>query len=116
MVSRRSFMAGVPAAYLGSRHALGAPLAGAVGFLAGDPAPLPSSTRIGNFYYLAPNGIAFIKDDAAAFVINPGGAHTAGTVAPDDSFHRVIFMPKTAKPNGRRVEFQWSRRGDVIVG
>ncbi len=116
MVSRRTFMAGVPAAYLGSRRVLGAPLAGAVDFLADSFVPSQNSTRIGNFYYLAPNGIAFIKEDAAAFVINPGGAHTAGTVAPDDSFHKVIFTPKTAKPNGRRVEFQWSRRGDAIVG
>ena len=74
------------------------------------------ATRIGNFYYQAPNGIAFIKDDAAAFVMNPGGSHNAGTVAPDDSFHRVVFLPAKATPNVHRVEFQWSRMGDAIVG
>jgi hypothetical protein len=76
----------------------------------------PSSTHIGNFYYQAPNGIAFIKDDAAAFVIDPGGPYNAGTVAPDDSFHRIIFVPPMQKPGRIRVDFQWSRQGDVIVG
>ena len=112
MVSRRRFLAGMPAAYLGVREAVGLP---AAGFLAA-PAAAAGATRIGNFYYLAPNGIAFIKDDAAGFVMNPGGVHTAGTVAPDDSFHKVIFTPKVAKPSGRRVEFRWSRRGDAMVG
>ena len=73
------------------------------------------STRIGNFYYLAPSGIAFIKNDAAAFVINPGGPHDAGTGAPDDSFHKVIFSPSVVKP-GQEVEFQWSRQGNAIIG
>ena len=76
----------------------------------------PSATvQIGNFYYQAPNGIAFIKDNAAAFVINPGGSFNAGTVAPDDSFHRTMFTPSKATP-GQRVEFQWSRQGDIVVG
>lgn len=30
-----------------------------------------TDVRIGNFYYSAPNGIAFIKSDEAAFVIDP---------------------------------------------
>jgi hypothetical protein len=75
-----------------------------------------SPTHIGNFYYQAPNGIAFIKDDAAAFVINPGGSYNAGTIAPDDSFHRIIFTPSTRKPGDLRVEFEWSRQGDHVVG
>lgn len=75
-----------------------------------------AATRIGNFYFKAPNGIAFIKDDAAAFVINPGGSFNAGTVAPDDSYHRVVFSPRKASQNIQRVEFQWSRTGDAIVG
>lgn len=74
------------------------------------------SIHIGNFYYQAPNGIAFIQDDAAAFVINPGGSYNAGTVAPDDSFHRIIFNPPMQKPGRLRVEFEWSRQGDGIVG
>ena len=74
-----------------------------------------SLIRIGNFYYQAPNGIAFIKDDAAAFVINPGGAYDAGTIAPDDSFHKIIFSPQAVR-RGPRVEFQWSRQGNAIVG
>ncbi len=47
-----------------------------------------AGVRIGNYYCSAPNGIAFIRDDAAAFVIDPGGAYTPDTAAPDDSFHR----------------------------
>ena len=75
-----------------------------------------SATRIGNFYYMAPNGIAFIWENAAAFVINPGGSYNAGTVAPDDSFHKIIFSPEKASAHLRRVEFQWSRVGNGIVG
>jgi len=82
----------------------------------GSTEAIVSSVRIGNFYYRAPNGIAFIKDDIAGFVINPGGCYNAGTVAPDDSFHSVIFAPKTATPHIHRVEFQWSRMGDVVIG
>jgi hypothetical protein len=61
-----------------------------------DTVPDPA-TKIGNFYYAAPNGIAFIKDYAAAFVIDPGGSNNAGTVAPDDSFHRILFYPDAKK-------------------
>lgn len=115
MVSRRSFLAGMSIAYLSWCRRLHALVGGMSGSLTGDSASSPTSTRIGNFYYLAPNGIAFIKDDAAAFVINPGGSHNAGTVAPDDSFHKVTFTPQPAS-RVHRVEFQWSRRGDGIVG
>lgn len=93
------------------------------------------NVKIGNFYYSAPNGIAFIKDDAAAFVIDPilgenkykavffddaGGfaqAHfanpyNAGIVAPDDSYHRVVFELS----NNEIVEMEWSKIGNAAVG
>ena len=92
MVSRRSFLAGVSAACLASWQRLNAAIGGLGKLTVGrsqSAAPAPAtSTRIGNFYYQAPNGLAFIQDDAAAFVINPGGPYNAGTVAPDDSFHK----------------------------
>jgi hypothetical protein len=109
-------MTGASAAYLCVTERLYATTRIATKFLVGSAEYVASSTRIGNFYYQAPNGIAFIQDDAAAFVINPGGSYNAGTVAPDDSFHKIIFSPATATPQLRRVEFQWSRTGDVIVG
>lgn len=91
--------------------------------------------KIGNFFYSAPNGIAFIKDDASAFIIDPilginkhkaiffddnGGfcqAHlandyNAGIVAPDDSYHRVVFELS----NNEVVEMEWSKVGDAAVG
>lgn len=92
--------------------------------------------RIGNFHYRAPNGIAFIKSDKAAFVIDPdlginrhkavfldeeakgfAQAHihndyNAGTVAPDDIYHRIVFELS----NNEIVEFEWSRIGDCAVG
>lgn len=116
MLTRRSFMAGVSAACLASWQRLNAALGGAGKLAAGRSEAGASATRIGNFYYRAPNGIAFIRDDAAAFVINPGGSYNAGTVAPDDSFHKIIFSPEKASAHLRRVEFQWSRVGDAIVG
>src|SRR5690348_11138227 len=70
-----------------------------------------SSVRIGNFYYNAPNGIAFIKDDAAAFVIDPGGSYNAGVVAPDDSYHQVFL----SQGDNYLIDFQWSRVGDAVV-
>jgi len=115
VVSRRSFLAGLSIAYLGCCRRLNALIGGMGGPVTGSPASSSTSTRIGNVYYLAPNGIAFIKDDEAAFIINPGGAHNAGTVAPDDSFHKVTFVPEPLS-RAHRVEFQWSRRGDGIVG
>ncbi len=134
MISRRGFMGGAAAVYLTSwqrlNAAIGWPGKLAIGRSQADGTASTTSTRIGNFYFQAPNGIAFIQDDAAAFVINPGGSYNAGTVAPDDSFHKVIFSPATATPHLRhlvrpgeaglaslrRVEFRWSRMGDVIVG
>ena len=72
MVSRRSFMAGVSAACLASWERLHAAIGG-LGRLAGGPSNSGASeTRIGNFFYKAPNGIAFIWEDAAGFGINPG--------------------------------------------
>lgn len=116
MLSRRSFMAGVSAACLASWRRLNAAIGGVGKLAVGRPETGANAIRIGNFYYQAPNGIAFIQDDAAAFVINPGGSYNAGTVAPNDTFHKIIFSPTTATPGVRRVEFQWSRAGDVIVG
>lgn len=95
-----------------------------------------ADVRIGNFYYSAPNGIAFIKSDAAAFVIDPdlgANRHTAvlfddkgegfaqahlandynaGIVAPDDSYHRVVFEVS----NNEIVEFEWAKTGNAAVG
>ncbi len=70
-----------------------------------------ASVRIGNFYYNAPNGIAFIKDDAAAFVIDPGGSYNAGIVAPDDSYHQVFL----SQGDNYLIDFQWARIGDGVV-
>jgi Glycosyl hydrolase family 63 C-terminal domain len=114
MVSRRSFMAGVSAVGLASWQRLNAAIGG-FGRLAARAENSANVTLIGNFYYKAPNGIAFIRGDAAAFVINPGGSYNAGTVAPDDSFHKVIFSPEKASAHLRRVEFQWLRMGDGVV-
>ena len=116
MIARRDFLIGVSAACLCSRSRLRATTAASTGSWDGSAQDIVSSTRIGNFHYRAPNGIAFIRDDAAAFVIDPGGSFNAGTVAADDSFHKIIFSPDLASRHLRRVEFQWSRIGEVIVG
>lgn len=116
MVSRRSFMAGISAACLASWQRLHAAIGGFERTAAARSENHANATRIGNFYYKAPNGVAFIWGDAAAFVINPGGSYNAGTVAPDDSFHKIIFSPEKASAHLRRVEFTWSRMGDAIVG
>lgn len=100
-----------------------------------------SSVLIGNFYYNAPNGIAFIKNGEAAFVMDPlpgenkystvvfqqtildndtaefyqnhlANPYNAGVVAPDDSYHRMIFELS----NNGLVDFEWSRVGDCVVG
>lgn len=95
-----------------------------------------TDVRIGNFYYTAPNGIAFIKSDEAAFVINPdlgvnrhkavffddegkgfaqahlSNDYNAGIVAPDDSYHRIVFELS----NNEIVEFEWAKIGDAAVG
>ncbi|HEY5255929.1 MAG TPA: trehalase family glycosidase [Acidobacteriaceae bacterium] len=116
MVSRRSFMAGISAACLASWWRLHAMIGGFEVIAPAQSETSASATRIGNFYYMAPNGIAFIWENAAGFVMNPGGSHNAGTVAPDDSFHKIIFSPEKASAHLRRVEFQWSRVGNGIVG
>ena len=121
MISRRVFMAGASAAYLCAGKKIFAKTGRMAGSFDEGSEERGSSIRIGNFYYRAPNGIAFIWKDAAAFVINPGGSHNAGTVGPADSFHKVIFAPETTKPklprvesNGRGLEMRllgvWSRR------
>lgn len=116
MISRREFLVGASATSLYCAKRLDAMTGIPIPASEGSTAHTVSSTRIGNFYYEAPNGIAFIKDNAAGFVINPGGSYNAGTVAPEDTFHKVIFTPKTTIPSVLRVEFQWSRMGDIIVG
>lgn len=120
VISRRSFVSGLAAASglaanplnaASSRTAEGTGRRDQQRATSGD-----ADIRIGNFYYDAPNGIAFIQEDAAAFVINPGGSYNAGTVAADDSYHRLVFFPSETKPESLRVEFEWSRMGDAVVG
>lgn len=77
--------------------------------------PLPASAqapsvRIGNFLVTAPGGIAFIVDDSAAFVLDTGAPYYAGTAAPDDTFHHVLFHAQ-----GAAVQFDWGRVGDAVV-
>lgn len=91
---------------------------------------------IGNFHYLAPNGISFIVEGKAAFVIDPvlginkhkavlfdnmgkgfAQAHlyndyNAGIVAPDDSYHKMLLQLS----NNEIVEFEWSKYGNTAVG
>ena len=92
--------------------------------------------RIGNFYYSAPNGIAFIKSDEVAFVIDPvlgenrhkavlfddkgegfaqahlANDYNAGICAPDDSYHRMVLELSS----NCLVEYEWARVGDAVVG
>lgn len=92
--------------------------------------------HIGNFFFSAPNGIAFIKNNAAAFVIDPiwdndhiavvgpgkdgsgwsvahlGGRYNAGVVAPDDSYHKIFFE----MGNNQLVTYEWARVGENVVG
>ncbi len=116
MISRRIFMAGISATCLASWQRLHAAFGELGRFAATREDNGAGAARIGNFYYKAPNGIAFIWQNAAGFVINPGGSYNAGTVAPDDSFHKIIFSPEKTSPHLRRVEFTWSRLGDGILG
>jgi len=109
-------MAGISAAYLASWQRLHATTGGFERLVPTRSEADASAIRVGNFYYKAPNGIAFIWENAAAFVLNPGGSYNAGTVAPDDSFHKMIFSPEKASAHLRGVEFTWSRMGDAIVG
>ncbi|MGB6933311.1 MAG: trehalase family glycosidase [Acidobacteriaceae bacterium] len=116
MVSRRSFIAGLSAACLTSWQRLHAAMGGFGKLAASGAEAGAGAARIGNFYYTAPNGIAFSWENAAGFVLNPGGLYNAGAVARDDSFHKIIFSPEKASSHLRRVEFMWSRVGDGIVG
>jgi len=66
---------------------------------------------IGNYLTNAPCGIAFVVDDKAAFVLDPGAPYYAGACAPDDSYHRLEF-----KKDESHVLFEWGRIGDCAVG
>src|ERR1700760_2655293 len=67
--------------------------------------------KIGNFLQSSPCGIAWIVDDSAAFVFDTGGPYTAGTAAPDDSYHLYRFTKDSA-----HVCFEWGRIGNNVVG
>ena len=95
-----------------------------------------SNILIGNYYYSAPNGIAFIKEGQTAFVINPmmganrftavlfdeqeagfAQAHqvndyNASIVAPDDSYHCIRFQTN----DNSNVTIEWSRVRDAAIG
>ena len=95
-----------------------------------------ADVQIGNFYYSAPNGIAFIWADEAAFVIDPvlgenrrmailfedkeegfaqahlANDYNAGICAPDDSYHRMVLELS----NNHLIEYEWARVGDAAVG
>ncbi len=75
-----------------------------------DPIVRSQSIKIGNFLVTAPGGIAFIVKDSAAFVVDTGASYSAGTAAPDDSFHQDQFTAQGAK-----ITFQWGRVGDAVV-
>ena len=91
---------------------------------------------IGNLYYSAPNGIAFIWNNEAAFVIDPvlgenrlkavifdekgegfaqahlANDYNAGICAPDDSYHRMVLELNS----NTLVEYEWARVGNAAVG
>ena len=95
-----------------------------------------TDVQIGNFYYSAPNGIAFIWANEAAFVIDPvlgenrrtailfedkeegfaqahlANDYNAGICAPDDSYHRMVLELS----NNHLIEYEWARVGDAAVG
>lgn len=58
----------------------------------------------------APGGIAFVIDDAAAFVVDTGGPYFAGMDAPDESFHHYQFSKL-----GANFQLDWGRVGDGVV-
>jgi hypothetical protein len=67
-----------------------------------------TSTRIGNFYFATASGIAFIKDDAAAFIMDPSmNGPMPSASAPDLSFHKTLFYG---------MEMDWGRVGNAVVG
>ena len=71
-----------------------------------DSSKAPSRVRIGNYLVTAPTGIAFVADDAAAFVLDFGGVNERpGLAAPDDSFHQL----------DGDVNIEWGRTGDAVV-
>ena len=94
------------------------------------------NVQIGNLFYSAPNGIAFIWADEAAFVIDPlmgenrrmavvfednkdifvqahlGNDYNAGICAPDDSYHRMVLELS----NNHLIEYEWARVGNAAVG
>lgn len=95
-----------------------------------------ADVQIGNFFYSAPNGIAFIWADKAAFVIDPlmgnnrykavlfedntggfmqahlGNDYNAGICSPDDSYHRMVLELS----NNHLIEYEWARVGNAAVG
>ncbi len=73
----------------------------------GDAHPqAPSRIHIGNYLVTTPTGIAFVADDAAAFVLDFGGVNERRVcAAPDDSFHQL----------DGDVTIERGRTGDVVV-
>jgi glycogen debranching enzyme len=67
--------------------------------------------RIGNFFLTAPNGVAIIRGNRGALVLDFGGDYVAGIAAPDDSYHRQLLTV-----NGKHVTLEWGRTGDSAVG
>ena len=71
-----------------------------------DSSRSPSIVRIGNYLVTTPTGIAFVADDAAAFVLDFGDVNERpGLAAPDDSFHQL----------DGDVNIEWGRTGDAVV-
>lgn len=71
---------------------------------------------ISNCLREAPNGVAWVVRDRAAFVFNPeagynGKRYRPGPAAPDDRYHLCRFQHDAAQ-----VEFAWGRVGDSLVG
>ncbi len=86
-----------------------------------------SSARIGPFYPEAPNGIAFIVDHKAAFLLRVGWMQHGHL---EDGYHAFVADMKGYGPSAAsgwynrlawyvgntRVELRWSRTGQSIVG
>ena len=72
---------------------------------------------ISNCLRQAPNGIAWVVRDSAAFVLNPVSElknhqlGRPGPAAPDDSYHLYSF-----KQGEARIVFEWGRVGDGVAG
>jgi len=74
------------------------------------------SVYIGNYLREAPNGIAWVVNDKAAFVLNPETNYDAksfwpSTAAPDDTYHCSRLTHGTA-----HVLMEWGRLGNNVVG